>query len=215
MRNIEKIILEPIGIIHTENKKPQGTPIQPLFGKKGSLGRAEVFSEYVDGLADFEGFSHMILIYAFHLSKEYRMTVTPFLDDNPRSLFATRAPRRPNPIGLSVVELVKVVDGSLSFRTPDMVDGTPLLDIKPYVPDFDSIQARRIGWLTGKIGSRAGGRWESRGDSCQGRSSPFSQTCAEGASKPCAGSRREHDGVAPSSRPDASQIEMTHSRVFR
>ena len=158
MRDIEKIILEPIGIIHTENKKPQGTPIQPLFGKKDSLGRAEVFSKYLEGLVDLGGFSHIILIYAFHLSKEYRMTVTPFLDDHPRGLFATRAPRRPNPIGISVVELVEVNANSVTFRSPDMVDGTPLFDIKPYVPDFDSIQAHRIGWLKGKIGSRTGGR---------------------------------------------------------
>jgi tRNA-Thr(GGU) m(6)t(6)A37 methyltransferase TsaA len=158
MPDTNKIILEPIGIIHTEDTKPQGTPIQPLFGKEGSLGRAEVFSEYVEGLTDLEGFSHIILIYAFHLSKEYRMMVTPFLDDNPRGLFSTRAPRRPNPIGISAVELVAVNDSSVVFRNPDMVDGTPLLDIKPYVPDFDSIQAQRIGWLNGKIGLKTGGR---------------------------------------------------------
>jgi len=146
------IILRPIGVIHTNNPQPEGTPIQPVFSE--GQGQAEVFVEYRNGLKDLEDFSHIILVYLFHHSKDYSLRVVPFMDEQERGLFSTRAPRRPNPIGISVVELMSVEDGTVVFKNPDMVDGTPLLDIKPYVPDFDSVDTDQIGWLEGRIGSR-------------------------------------------------------------
>ncbi len=107
--------------------------------------------KYKDGLCDIEGFSHLILIYRFHKSKGYRLKVTPFLDDVLRGLFATRYPRRPNQIGLTVVKLLKRKGNILFVKAIDVVDGSPLLDIKPYVPDFGPKEKVKIGWLKGKI----------------------------------------------------------------
>jgi tRNA-Thr(GGU) m(6)t(6)A37 methyltransferase TsaA len=109
-----------------------------------------VDAAYADGLADVEGFSHIILLYWFHRVQGYSLTVRPFLDDRPRGLFATRSPRRPNPIGLSVVELIERRGTVLRIRGVDVVDGTPVLDIKPYVPAFDAPEKARVGWLEGK-----------------------------------------------------------------
>ena len=106
--------------------------------------------KYTEGLNDLEGFSHIILLYHFHRSEGYALTVKPFLDDAMRGVFATRAPKRPNPIGFSIVRLVKVEDRTLSIEGVDIIDGTPLLDIKPYVPEFDGPKAERTGWLSGK-----------------------------------------------------------------
>jgi len=141
----------PIGIIHTPFKCKRRTPIQP-FGSKAA-GRIEVFEKYKDGLAGTEGFSHLVLIYRFHKSKGYRLRVKPFLDDQLRGLFATRYPRRPNQIGLSIVKLVKRKGNVLFVEGIDVLDGTPLLDIKPHVPDFGPGEEVRIGWLEGKIPS--------------------------------------------------------------
>jgi tRNA-Thr(GGU) m(6)t(6)A37 methyltransferase TsaA len=147
---MNEIILNPIGIIHTSFKKPQGTPIQP--GKSGGArGKVEVYPEYEAGLADLDGFSHITLLYHFNLSKGFELMVTPYLDDKKRGLFATRAPRRPNPIGLSVVKLDRVDGNILHIINVDMVDGTPLLDIKPYVRDFYSADDFRIGWLESRV----------------------------------------------------------------
>jgi tRNA-Thr(GGU) m(6)t(6)A37 methyltransferase TsaA len=121
-------------------------PIQPA-GAAGVKGTVEVFDEYKAGLKDLEGFSHIILVYCFHRSAGFELEVVPFLDQEPRGLFATRAPRRPNPIGLSTVQLERIEDGILFIRNVDIIDGTPLLDIKPYVPDFDSPANARTGWL--------------------------------------------------------------------
>ncbi len=140
------IEFEPIGFIRTPHKKLEGMPIQAP-GAKGELGQVEVLPEYQAGLKDLDGFSHVILIYHLHMSKGYKLEVTPFLDKVKRGLFATRAPRRPNPLGLSIVRLDKIVDGILHIRNVDVLDGTPLLDIKPYVPDFDHQPDIRIGWL--------------------------------------------------------------------
>ena len=139
----------PIGMIHTPFKTPEGTPIQPQ-GAAGVNATVEIFSEYIDGLADLQGFSHIILIYHFHLAKPFSLQVKPFLDDKQHGLFATRAPARPNPIGLSVVELIRIDKGKLHIRDIDVVDNTPLLDIKPYVPDFDIRAVTKIGWLQKK-----------------------------------------------------------------
>lgn len=136
----------PIGIIRTPFKTPEGTPIQPPGGREESA-VVEIFLEYIEGLRDLDGFSHLILLYHCHLAGPARLTVKPFLDDADHGLFATRAPARPNAIGLSVVRLVRVEGGSLFIREVDIVDGSPLLDIKPYVPKFDSRVAERTGWI--------------------------------------------------------------------
>ena len=136
----------PIGIIHSPFKTPEGTPIQPT-GANDVEGSIEIFPEYTAGLDDLTGFSHIFLIYHFHLSKKFSLKVTPFLDNRKRGLFATRAPARPNPIGLSVVRLVDITDGTLMVKDIDAVNGTPLLDVKPYVPEFDVRKVDRIGWI--------------------------------------------------------------------
>ena len=146
---MEEIICRPIGIIRSPYKETEGTPIQTT-GAKGVGGTAEIVPECAEGLRDLEGFSHIILIYHFHLSKGYSLTVKPFLDDTPRGVFATRAPKRPNAIGISVVRLVKIEGTTLYIEDVDIVDSTPLLDIKPYVPEFDAKEAERTGWLAGR-----------------------------------------------------------------
>ncbi|GAB6186871.1 tRNA (N6-threonylcarbamoyladenosine(37)-N6)-methyltransferase TrmO [Thermopirellula anaerolimosa] len=138
--------MQPIGVIRTPYTDPAGMPIQPT-GAAGVGGTVDVFPEYQPGLKDLEGFSHIILLYLFHRSEGFALQVVPFLDVEPRGLFATRAPRRPNPIGLSIVELVRVEGPRLLVRNVDMLDGTPLLDIKPYVPEFDAPKDVRIGWM--------------------------------------------------------------------
>jgi tRNA-Thr(GGU) m(6)t(6)A37 methyltransferase TsaA len=140
------LALQPIGVIHTPFKEKKNMPIQPASGS-GANGTVEVFAEYRVGLRDLAGFSHIILLYHFHKSKKFNLQVVPFLDTEPRGLFATRAPNRPNPIGLSVVQLDSVEDNLLHIRNVDILDNTPLLDIKPYVPDFDAPTEVRTGWL--------------------------------------------------------------------
>ena len=147
----ERIVYAPIGVIQTPFRDPRGTPIQPPAGR-GVEGRVVVFPKYAAGLADLEGFSHLVLIYHFHRSGPPRLHVRPFMDDREHGVFATRAPARPNPIGLSVVRLLKVEGNVLHVADVDIVDGTPLLDIKPYVPQFDAATGARIGWLQGKLG---------------------------------------------------------------
>ena len=146
---MKEIKYKQIGVIHSPFKSVEGTPIQPT-GAKGISGTIEIESDYSDGLKDIEGFSHIILLYHFHLSKDYSLKVKPFLDDNLHGVFSTKAPRRPNPIGMSVVKLVSVDDCVLHIEDVDIVDGTPLLDIKPYVPQFDAREAERLGWLDKK-----------------------------------------------------------------
>jgi len=145
-----EITYKPIGIIHSPFKKPQGTPIQPKAAK-GVKGTVEIFPEYEEGLRDIEGFSHVILIYHFHLAKPAKLLVKPFMDENLHGIFATRAPNRPNPIGISVVKLIKRIGCKIQIENVDILDGTPLLDIKPYVPDFDIYDTHRIGWLEENI----------------------------------------------------------------
>gem|GEM_PF-246509 len=136
----------PIGIIHSPHKAPQGSPIQSSAAE-GIEGYLEIFPEFAEGLEDLAGFSHIFLIYHFHLSKKFSLKVKPFLDDNRRGLFATRAPSRPNPIGISVVRLVEIIERTLRIQNVDVVDGTPLLDIKPYVPAFDVHTVEKLGWI--------------------------------------------------------------------
>ncbi len=139
------IVFSPIGIIHTPFMEPEGTPIQTVFSKE-TRGAVEVFDQYRQALTDLDGFSHIILLYYFHQSRGPKLTCRPFLDNQERGLFATRAPARPNAIGLSIVELIKVENCLLTIGCPDMIDGTPLLDIKPYIGDFDVKANIRTGW---------------------------------------------------------------------
>ncbi len=143
------ITMTPIGVIHSPYQTVESMPIQPS-GAAEVAGRVVIDSAFADGLEDTEGFSHLILLYCFHRSRGYELRVKPFLDDLHRGLFATRAPRRPNPIGISTVALIRRDGNILHIRGVDVLDGTPLLDIKPYVPAFDAPHASRIGWLEGK-----------------------------------------------------------------
>lgn len=147
---MDQVVYAPIGIVRSPFKTAQGSPIQPV-GAKGVRGEIDLREEFIAGVKDLEGFSHLILIYHFHHSKGFDLEVKPFLDNESRGVFATRAPKRPNPIGISVVKLVKVERGCLIIEDVDILDGTPLLDIKPYVPEFDSKENCEIGWLSGKI----------------------------------------------------------------
>ena len=146
---MNNIHYQPIGTIHSPFDKPQNMPIQPVGGL-GIAGTVVINPEFQEGLQDLAGFSHIILLYHFHLSKGYALKVKPFLDDVLRGLFATRAPRRPNPIGISVVRLERIDGNVLHVVNLDIVDGTPLLDIKPYVPDFTESGDVKIGWLSKK-----------------------------------------------------------------
>ena len=146
---MNEIRYKPIGVIHSPFKDVQGMPIQPT-GAMGIAGTIEIEPEYCDGLKDIEGFSHIVLIYHFHLSDGYSLLVKPFMDDSLRGVFSTRAPRRPNSVGISIVRLVKVEGSTLHIENVDIVNGTPLLDIKPYVPEFDVQKNVRIGWLSDK-----------------------------------------------------------------
>jgi tRNA-Thr(GGU) m(6)t(6)A37 methyltransferase TsaA len=156
------IVYMPVGFVRSPFKDPEGTPISPSGGG-GVAGTVEVLPEFAEGLRDLEGFSHITLVYHLHLSRGFSLTVTPFLDDTPRGVFATRAPRRPNPIGISTVRLLAVEGATLRIEDLDIVDGTPVLDIKPYVPEFDERTDVRIGWLSGRASSaratRADGRF--------------------------------------------------------
>ena len=148
-----EIKFTPIGVVHTEFKQPQGTPIQPSAAR-GAKGRVEVFPEYEEALSDLEGFSHIILLCHLNLAGQPRMSVKPFLDSTMRGLFATRAPSRPNPIGLSIVRLLSIDGCTLHIQDLDLVDGTPLLDIKPFVPSFDCRPEATSGWLEHRIGKQ-------------------------------------------------------------
>ncbi len=136
--------MRPIGEIHTPFVDKRDTPIQA--SRSTATGQVEVYPAYIAGLRDLDGFSHIILLYVFHRSDDYKLSVTPFLDDQERGLFATRYPARPNPIGLSIVRLLSIHDHVLEIEGADMLDGTPLLDIKPYVPEFDVRTEVRTGW---------------------------------------------------------------------
>lgn len=138
---------ESIGIIRTPFESPDGMPIQPV-GDTAVEGVVELKQAYAEGLDNLEGFSHCILLYHFHAAGDAApLKVEPFLDDETRGVFATRAPQRPNPIGLSIVEIESITDGNVTVHNIDVVDGTPLLDIKPFVPTFDVPPDVDTGWL--------------------------------------------------------------------
>lgn len=148
---MQELTYFPIGVIRSPFKEINGMPIQAK-GAEGVSGRVELDPKLVAGLKDLQGFSHLILIYHFHLSDGYCLEVKPFLDDQIHGVFATRAPKRPNSIGISIVRLISIEEHVLHIEDVDVIDGTPLLDIKPYVPEFDVRQAERIGWFSGKDG---------------------------------------------------------------
>ena len=142
----EKITIKPIGIIHTPYKDSKGISIQGKFDKNAE-GQIEVLSEYAQGIKDVKGFSHIILIYYFDRAKEELLSGKPYLEDEPHGIFAIRSPMRPNHIGISIVKLEKIESNIITFSEVDMLDKTPLLDIKPYVSYFDSRENIRNGWL--------------------------------------------------------------------
>lgn len=143
---MDEIRYKPIGIIHSPFKEPYGIPIQATRAQNIE-GTVEIFPEYAEGLKDIDEFSHIILIYHFHLSRGFSLKVKPYLDDKLHGVFVTRAPSRPNPIGLSIVRLIRHEGERLYVQNVDIVDGTPLLDIKPYIPEFDLREVTKIGWL--------------------------------------------------------------------
>ena len=142
-----QINYEPIGTIHSPFKQIENMPIQPSSAQ-GIQGHIELDEDYMDGLSDLDGFSHIYLIFHLHLSKTFELKVVPFLDDQLRGVFSTRAPKRPNPIGLSVVKLVDINHNIINIENVDIVDGTPLLDIKPFVNEMNAISDYKTGWLS-------------------------------------------------------------------
>lgn len=140
------IELEPIGVIHTPFEAPTGMPKNPRDAA-GVAGRIELRPEYAPGLQDLDGFSHVVVVFHFHRSEGWTLEVAPPGQEHPRGVFATRSPRRPNPIGVSVVRLDAIDGATLHVRNVDMVDGTPLLDLKPYLPTVDAGERVRRGWL--------------------------------------------------------------------
>ena len=139
----------PIGIIHSPFKQKEGLPIQSAFSKE--KGVIEVFDQYLAGLDNLDEFSHIIILYVFHEALPWKPHQKPFLSDSPKGLFSIRSPNRPNPIGFSVVRLLKIEENKLIVEGIDTLDNTPLLDIKPYVTGFDSFPQASQGWLEGKI----------------------------------------------------------------
>jgi tRNA (adenine37-N6)-methyltransferase len=141
----QSITYRPIGVIRSGHTEAAKTPIQPVFAQ-GCTGRVELFPEFAAGLDDVDGFSHIYLLYHFDRAGTAKLKVKPFLQDVERGIFSTRTPCRPNALGLSIVELVRREGNVLHLNNVDVLDGTPLIDIKPYVTRFDRINAQRNGW---------------------------------------------------------------------
>lgn len=145
-----EITYKPIGYIHSPHEKAEGTPIQ-TGGAKGVEAELELLPEYRKGLKDLESFSHIILLYHCHKAGETELLRKPFMDDKKHGIFAIRAPSRPNPIGFSVVRLSGITDNILKIKDVDILNGTPVLDIKPYVSDFDVKEVTKKGWLEDNV----------------------------------------------------------------
>ena len=143
------IRFQPIGYFSTPFKSVRGMPIQPT-GARGIYGAITILPDYREGLVDLEGFSHVFVLYHLHEIRGYELIVTPFLDRRRHGIFATRSPKRPNPIGLSVLRLDAISEDMVILENVDVLDGTPVIDIKPYVPDFDSWETDAVGWFAGK-----------------------------------------------------------------
>lgn len=150
MHEQKMVQFAPIGCVHSPHQDLAGMPIQPPAAKEFA-GTIEIFPEFSDGLKDIEAFTRLMLIYHLHKSTGCNLTVTPFLDTESHGVFATRVPKRPNAIGFSVVRLLGREGNILQIGDVDILDGTPLLDIKPYVPLFDAYQNERYGWFEGKL----------------------------------------------------------------
>ncbi|MFH1143901.1 MAG: tRNA (N6-threonylcarbamoyladenosine(37)-N6)-methyltransferase TrmO [Candidatus Eisenbacteria bacterium] len=163
---MDSIVYRPIGVIRSPHVDGAATPIQPVFAV-GIPGRVELEADYAEGLRDLDGFSHLFLIYHFHRAAPARLLARPFLDDQERGVFATRAPARPNPIGISLVRLQRIEGRVLHVEDIDVLDGTPLLDIKPYAPRFDDRRGACSGWLEriDEATAQRQGRREGRQDS--------------------------------------------------
>jgi len=144
------VTFRPIGLIRTPFRGVAGMPIQAVAAR-GIPGTIEIADEFVEGLRDLEGFSHLTLLYHLHAVEAPVLTVTPFLDDDVHGIFATRSPARPNAIGLSTVRLVRLREREIDIEDVDMLDGTPLLDIKPYVPAFDDRAGAEVGWFQERL----------------------------------------------------------------
>ena len=163
---MQPVSYKPIGVIHTPFRDLAGMPIQPRAAE-GITGTVEVYPEYAAGLKDLDGFSRIILIYHFHQCTGWSATPVPFLDNHPRGVFSTRAPRRPNPIGISIVGLIDREENILTIEGVDMLDETPLLDIKPYIPEFDAFCGGKTGWFPEHPdlrNARSDGRFAEPGD---------------------------------------------------
>ena len=147
-----QITYQPIGTIHSPFTELGGMPIQPT-SESSAKGYIDIHPEFVEGLKDLDGFSHIYLIYHLHKSAQVKLTVTPFLDTKQHGVFATRAPSRPNPIGLSLVRLVSIDQARIQIEQIDVLDGTPLLDLKPFIPTFEPSENIRTGWLANASGT--------------------------------------------------------------
>jgi len=143
---MESIIIQPIGVIRTPHTDVKNMPIQPIAAD-GITGHIELFPEYVAGLKDLDGFSHITLLYHFHKIEGYELEVVPFMDTKKHGIFSTKAPKRPNAIGISTVKLTGIEGIILYIEQADMLDFTPLIDIKPFYPRYDNRNDVRIGWL--------------------------------------------------------------------
>ncbi|XHH09526.1 MAG: tRNA (N6-threonylcarbamoyladenosine(37)-N6)-methyltransferase TrmO [Candidatus Bathyarchaeia archaeon] len=157
---VNEVTYRPIGVVHSPFKEPKNVPIQAAAS--GTSGTVEVYPQYLEGLKDLDGFSHIILLYHFHKVKTVSLLVKPFLDDKLHGVFATRAPARPNPLGLSIVQLKTLEGNLLHIQDVDILDGTPLLDIKPYVPKFDQRENCKIGWFNENLNKLAATRDDGR-----------------------------------------------------
>jgi tRNA-Thr(GGU) m(6)t(6)A37 methyltransferase TsaA len=148
----QRLELQPIGVIRSPYKNTEKAPYHGYRSEE--ISQIELFKEFTEGLKDIEGFSHLIVIYWFHKSQGYHLLVKTPWDNNLHGLFATRSPHRPCPLGLTVVELVAREQNILKVKGLDAVDGTPLLDIKPYIPEVDERSVAKLGWLEGKLGKK-------------------------------------------------------------
>src|SRR5262245_12252467 len=158
---MQTITYTPIGVVHSPFTTLAGMPIQTVAAA-GIAATIELEPGYAAGLRDIEGFSHLLIISHLHQMQGYTLEVTPFMDTQPHGVFATRSPRRPNPIGLSIVRLIRVDGAILHIEEVDLVDGTPVLDIKPYVPQLDDRTTERTGWFAANVHKV----YEIRADDC-------------------------------------------------